>query len=387
MLQLLPCLLSLAVAGPVWHPQPMSKFVLQGGATLRSVDSVFLSLSLDRRKRKRPLEEVRSAPVGKGPGDLWLVGSSFDSGGLTYLAQKQKDGWVLRGVYDNPPTRVLPEKRSFRLAWDTSLSGRRFEMATRPYDGSLLPPPERFLETGARPTKSCESGDPVCGPLTSSVLLEGTSLESRACAQKERFQGIACAAPTTGDEVRTMVWKPMIYLYPSDTLDVSVTMGRPERVATSYPRLVGGGWKVRAYPGGDLVSKESGKRYYGLFWEGLEWNPPVSDTGYCFRREDFGAKMDSILEIKGLDYREREEFVTFWISRISHRFVAVRFPESEFSKAFPVVVEPAPELFLRVFATFEQSDVAISLIPPRLAPIHRPGWTAVEWGGQEIGGR
>ncbi|MBK9576787.1 MAG: hypothetical protein IPK50_02760 [Fibrobacterota bacterium] len=388
MLQILPALLLLGAADPAWKTRPLSEFVLQDKSTLRAVDSTFLSLSPDRRKRKQPLSDVPASRVGKGSGNLWLVGSAFDSGGLTYLALKQKDGWALRGVYQARPHHILSDKMSFRLAWDTTLpDGRRVQFSTKPYDGKFLPPPEVFKEIGAKSAKACTPQDPVCASLSNSVLLDGTALESRACALEGRFPGINCHVATSAEERRTYVWKPMLYLYPPDTLDVTVTMGRPERVSVSYPALVNDSWTVRAHPGGDLVSKLSGKRYYGLFWEGYSWDAPVSDTGFCLSREEFGERMDSILELKGLNFREREEFITFWIARIAQPFVVVRFPEQAFSQAFPVHILPPPELFLRVFATFEQRATPMILVAPHLEGVRRPAWTAVEWGGQEIHSR
>lgn len=388
MLQILPAILLLGAADPAWKPRPMSEFVLSDKSTLRAVDSTFLSISPDRRKRKHPLSDVPTSRVAKRSGELWLVGSAFDSGSLTYLALKQKDGWALRGVYQARPNHILSDKMSFRLAWDTTLpGGRRVQYSTKPYDGKFLPPPEVFKEIGPRATNACTPQDPACASLSNSVLLDGTALESRACAMENRFPGINCNVATSAEVPRTVVWKPMLYLYAPDTMDVTVTMGQPERVSVSYPALENNSWLVRAYPGGDLVSKSSGKRYYGLFWEGYSWDAPVSDTGFCLSREEFGERMDSILELKGLNFREREEFITFWISRIAQPFVAVRFPEQAFSRAFPVQIQPAPELFLRVFATFEQRATPMHLVAPHLEAIPRPAWTAVEWGGQEIQSR
>jgi hypothetical protein len=388
MLQILPAILFLGAADPTWKSRSMSEFVLSDKSTLRTVDSIFLSLSPDRRKRKQPLDDVPAARVEKGATDLWLVGSAFDSGGLTYLAVKRRDGWVLRGLYNARPQHILPENSTFRLAWDTTLpSGGRFQYSTKPYDATFLPPPDRLVEIDKPTANTCSTQEPNCGKLTSSVLLEGTALESRACALQGRFPGINCAISTSGDPDRPLVLKPMLYIYPPDTLDVTVTMGRPERVSVSYPALVNDSWKVRAHPGGDLVSKTSGKRYYGLFWEGYSWNAPISDTGFCLTREEFGTRMDSILELKGLNFREREEFITFWIARIAQPFVVVRFPEQAFSQAFPVHILPPPELFLRVFATFEQRATPMRFVAPHLEGIRRPAWTAVEWGGQEIQSR
>lgn len=388
MLSLLPALFLLGTAAPSWTPKPLVDFVFADKSTLRAVDSTFLASSPDRRKRRLPLSSVPASRLRSATGELWLVGSAFDSGGLTYLAQKKKDGWLLRGLFHAPPHQVVRKGSSFQLAWDTLLpSGQTIRYSTRTFGGNFLTPPDSFVEIqGGRP-KACVTNDPSCQHLSSAILLEGTALESRACAQSDRFPGIDCHIATSAKEIRTHVWKPMLYLYPPDTLDVSVTLDFPGKIALSYPALRHDSWQVRAFPGGDLLDPASGKRYYGLFWEGGSWRAPVSDTGFCLTREDFGTSMDSLLERKGLEFRERQEFITFWIGRITKDFVVVRFPEKAFTQAFPVRIEPAPDLFLRVFATFQQRDTPIRLTSPNLERVVRPAWTVVEWGGQELQSR
>lgn len=380
-------LLALAASDLQWKPRPLSEFVLTDSTPLARVDSLFMAQSPDRRKRRRPLDLVPTAALPKERGRLLLIGSSRDSGGLTYLAQERKGRWELRGVYHQPPEQHLPQPDGFRLAWDTILrDGRKIRYSTVPFKGKFLPPPDRFEEIDSHP-HPCAPEDGVCTAFANAIRLDGTALESRACAQEPRFPGINCYVATSANPNLPLVLKPMLYLYPPDTLDVAVSMGRPERVWTSYPSLSPAGrWRVKAFPGGDLVDSASGKRLYGLYWEGHPWQAPRTDTGFCLPRERFGEWLDSLLERKGLNYREREEFITFWISRIAKPYVLVRFPERAYAETFPVHISPPPQAFVRVFATFQQTDSPRNLVTPQIPQVVRPAWTAVEWGGQEVAG-
>ena len=69
--------------------------------------------------------------------------------------------------------------------------------------------------------------------------------------------------------------KPVIYLYPKQSTDVSVTLGYPEEELTyTYPAYEDG-WRVHAEPDGRLTNLKDGSTHYYLFWEGdkkIDWN-------------------------------------------------------------------------------------------------------------------
>ena len=68
--------------------------------------------------------------------------------------------------------------------------------------------------------------------------------------------------------------KPIIYLYPEEIIDVNVKLELKGKIIYSYPKYPEDGWNVTAYPNGDLIEHEKGRKLYSLFWEGIGLNQP-----------------------------------------------------------------------------------------------------------------
>jgi len=187
--------------------------------------------------------------------------------------------------------------------------------------------------------------------------------------------GLECGEP--------MILKPMIYLYPDSPMPVDVRIGPVSSLAMTYPKDDSGKWQVQAYPDGRLVERKSGKEFYGLYWEGKNWVPPASDTGVVVRGSEFAQVLDSLLELKGLNFRERQECVTFWMhSLVNSPWVMIQFFDQEFSQAHPLSVSPTPTTMLRVALSFRKLKSYVPLHPPVLTKPARRGFTVIEWGGQ-----
>ena len=69
-------------------------------------------------------------------------------------------------------------------------------------------------------------------------------------------------------EEEDVCYKPVIYLYPEETLEVSVTLDYSGTLTCTYPAYHQG-WRVIAQPDGTLTNVSDGKPYSYLFWEGI----------------------------------------------------------------------------------------------------------------------
>ena len=99
--------------------------------------------------------------------------------------------------------------------------------------------------------------------------------------------------------------KPIIYLYPEEEIEVSVRLGKPEKITCSYPKY-GNGWDVIAKPDGTLIDKDTNRVLYSLYWEG-EYNDPISmDEGFVVKGEDTSEFLENKLAILGLNEKESE---------------------------------------------------------------------------------
>ena len=189
--------------------------------------------------------------------------------------------------------------------------------------------------------------------------------------------------------------KPVLYLYPTRTMDLSVSLDYEGTLTYTYPtpQTQADGsvaWQVTAAPDGDLTDA-SGRHYPSLFWEGEEPATLAQDEGFVVEADAVTAFLEDKLSTLGLSEREAAEFITFWGPRIAQRGRAlVTFASEEFARqAVYRFTDPssgaeiAPDTFIRVYIVVgdvPQTAVREQKLVPAPA---RTGFTAVEWGGTE----
>ena len=189
--------------------------------------------------------------------------------------------------------------------------------------------------------------------------------------------------------------KPVLYLYPTRTMGLSVSLDYEGTLTYTYPtpqaRADGGvTWQVTAAPDGDLTDA-SGRHYPSLFWEGEEPATLAQNEGFVVEADAAAAFLEDKLSTLGLSEREAAEFITFWGPRIAERGRAlVTFASEEFArKAIYRFTDPSsgaeivPDTFIRVYIVVgdvPQAAVREQKLVPAPA---RTGFTAVEWGGTE----
>ena len=110
--------------------------------------------------------------------------------------------------------------------------------------------------------------------------------------------------------------KPIIYLYPEEETEVSVKLGKPENVTCSYPKYSEEGWKVIAKPNGELTDVNTGKKLYALYWEGQSKGIRNIKEGFVVKGEDTIKFLEEKLAKLGLNERESEEFIVYWLPKL-----------------------------------------------------------------------
>ncbi len=180
--------------------------------------------------------------------------------------------------------------------------------------------------------------------------------------------------------------KPIIYIYPTETTDVSVKLGAPEKLSHTYPKYVDE-WQVRAEPSGDLTDA-SGRHYYSLYWEGKDAELLQYDNGFVVAKDDVVSFLEEKLAQLGLNEREANEFIIYWLPKLEsapYTFIHFVSPEEQ-NKNMPLSVQPQPDTVIRVLMAFKSLDKPIEVSDQILpATPQRNGFTVIEWGGTEIG--
>lgn len=179
--------------------------------------------------------------------------------------------------------------------------------------------------------------------------------------------------------------KPIIYLYPEEETEVTVTLGYPEKITTSYPKYENG-WKITAKPDGTLIYNETGRELYSLYWEG-ENNIDIDiKEGFVVKGEESAKFLEEKLAILGLNEREAEEFIVYWLPQLeANKYNFIRFETiDKINKDMPLEINPKPDTLIRVWMEFKGLDKYEEVKEQQLQTPERKGFVAVEWGGIKL---
>ena len=178
--------------------------------------------------------------------------------------------------------------------------------------------------------------------------------------------------------------KPVIYLYPEEETEVTVTLDYDGTLTSTYPDY-GEGWTVTAAPDGTLTDPETGRTYYCLFWEGIIDRQFDLSTGFCVAGADTAAFLEDALAQLGLTEREANEFIIYWLPRMEgNPYNLISFQTDAYTDSAGLTIDPAPDTLIRVFMAWKGLDGPVEVEPQTLTAPERTGFTAVEWGGAEL---
>ena len=176
--------------------------------------------------------------------------------------------------------------------------------------------------------------------------------------------------------------KPVIYLYPEQTQDISVWV-KPNGGFTITEPAYNEGWKVKSDPESNIYNYNDGQVYPYLFWEGHAYNYVMENEGFVVARENVEKFLIDSLTKLGLVEKEYDEFIEFWLPKMQDKnYYFISFlPQEKFEKIAPLTVVPKPDTVIRVFMDYKELDNKIKIKPQKLSAPERRGFTVVEWGG------
>ena len=187
--------------------------------------------------------------------------------------------------------------------------------------------------------------------------------------------------------------KPIIYLYSKNEKDVHVELGKPENITSSYPEYMAEtGWNVTVHTDSMLTDLNSGKDLYSLYWEGLNKDIEMQDTGFIVAGSDTVRFLEEKLAYLGLTERETEEFIIYWLPRLQkNAYNYFHFAtEDEINECMPLAITPAPDKTVRIwmeYTSLEEIPEGISeqeLIRVNRDELSNLDFYVVEWGGTEF---
>ena len=194
------------------------------------------------------------------------------------------------------------------------------------------------------------------------------------------------AEKKSGIDLNVTIDKPIIYLYPTEETGVSVKLLKSENLTCSYPKYQDG-WNVLAEPNGVLKDLRTNRNLYSLYYESeSDINFKVDNEGFVIKGEDSAKFLEEKLAILGLNEKEAEEFIVYWLPRLeANKYNYIRFATlDEINANMPLEINPNPDSIIRIMMTFKGLDNPIDVKEQKLVTPERNGFVAVEWGGTEI---
>ena len=177
--------------------------------------------------------------------------------------------------------------------------------------------------------------------------------------------------------------KPVIYLYPETTTEVSVKLDLPGQLTCTYPAY-NDGWQVTAAPDGTLTDAK-GQTYNYLYWEGETATGYDLSEGFCVPGADTAVFLEDALARLGLNRKEANEFIVYWLPQMEdNAYNLITFQQEAYTEAAKLTVEPAPDSVLRVFMTWKALEQPVEVPAQTLPAFERQGFALVEWGGCQV---
>lgn len=184
------------------------------------------------------------------------------------------------------------------------------------------------------------------------------------------------------------VKKPVIYLYPEATTDVSVQLHPAGKLSFTYPVLTDT-WQFTAQADGQLIFDQQTVPY--LFWESEQpmrnlFGP--AQEGFFVKGPETIAFLEEKLTGMGFNDREKTDFITFWGPQLAeHPANLVTFQWNETCNAYATLdITPRPDHVNRVYLLWlpAATTTPVSITPQVLPVFNRDGFDVLEWGGIEL---
>ncbi|GEM_PF-6690658 len=177
---------------------------------------------------------------------------------------------------------------------------------------------------------------------------------------------------------KPLMRKPAIYLYPTDTTTIDVTLTLNGSLVTSIPPYHEG-WHVSVESNGTINGK-----YDYLFYENTLNTITLPDEGWIVAGEELEAWCDHYLPLMGLNARERKDFKAYWLKALDpHTLYEIkRFSEAFLQQTMQLTVTPTPDSMVRVLLNFKAIPAPYPLTTPTLHTPQRIGFHLLEWGGR-----
>lgn len=187
------------------------------------------------------------------------------------------------------------------------------------------------------------------------------------------------------DSIPDTIDKPMIYIYPTNDIDLKIKLINDDKLTHTYPKYVNE-WNVHVTKDSTIFDYKTKRNYYALYWEGIDNTSIDMNEGFVVKGEQTATFLENKLSYLGLNDKEINEFVVYWLNKMeNNNYNFIRFRTlKEINEYMPLEFSQKPDTLIRVIMDFKPLNEKINVKEQILEKVERKGFTIVEWGGREI---
>lgn len=204
--------------------------------------------------------------------------------------------------------------------------------------------------------------------------------------------------------------KPVIYLYPTVSTDITVQFVNAMKFDADIPTY-SGEWHILAKPDGQLTDLQpshtdcatidytrigseyakdacANNNYPYLYWAGNTVGTyPTPTGGWVIPKDNITSFLDEKLTEAGLNQKEKTDMMSYWLPELLNKnapYYRISFFQTQQMDEFiPMKVTPSPDTVIRVFLDWSPLTTLPTVLPQpqKLTSVVRKGFTLVEWGG------
>ena len=182
-----------------------------------------------------------------------------------------------------------------------------------------------------------------------------------------------------------VAYKPILYFYPLEPMDIKVTFANPSLLTYTYPKYENS-WDIHITPSGTIYDYRTKRNYYALYWEGIDSTVIDTSVGFVVKGEDTVPFLEEKLSYLGLNEREINEFIIYWLDKLEKNpYNYIHFRTTEDMESYMKLhFSKIPDTLIRIMMDYSPLSKKIQVKEQKLEPKQRKGFTIVEWGGRRV---
>jgi hypothetical protein len=185
--------------------------------------------------------------------------------------------------------------------------------------------------------------------------------------------------PNYRDTTDVVARKPNLYIYPDETLELSIQLDFPKggEIIESIPSYYNS-WEITVEPNGTI-----NELYDYLFYECRMPNLTQKETGWVVKTENLKEFFLNNLEKSGFNQYEIIDFIDYWIPIINEYKYYEVYPQYKtiIDKLIKINFSVDPDNFYRLFyLIIGRDDDNLSMAKPIIKTAKRENYFSMEWG-------